>query len=280
MSQTETSVKSIEIIGIGLVTGLPSTVTLVPAVLDSGVRFTLNGVTIPASPEFVADANRGVTLAKDGQMLVLVEHFLAACGMTGFLDWDVEIQGAPELPILDGSAIDWVKPIQSLNLPHAPKKLISLMQSISFIHPERSHVQCHALPHESGLKVTCLVDFPHPELEKRWLSFDFSQPDFDCLEAIAPARTFGFVSELPALQAQGLAKGVSLDNTLGLTEEGGYTTTLRMPDECIRHKILDFIGDMTLCGIPVLRMNAHFILMHSGHQSHIEFGKLLQKSFA
>ena len=84
--------------------------------------------------------------------------------------------------------------------------------------------------------------------------------------------------ELPKLQARGLAKGVSFENTLGLNDDGSYTADLRFPDECLRHKVLDFIGDMTLCGIPLSRMNAQFILFCAGHTSHIQLGKKLLES--
>jgi UDP-3-O-[3-hydroxymyristoyl] N-acetylglucosamine deacetylase len=275
---TTSVTSSLTLEGIGLVTGKPSQVTLTRTAPGSGIRFCANGTWIAASPDFVVDANRGVTLSSEGKMLILVEHFLAACGMTQQLDWDVTVTGAPELPILDGSAMDWVRLIQQAEAVAPLTERITLPEAVSTSLPHKAHVQCHALPSESGLKITCLLDFPHPDLQKRWFSVDSTDStSVNWLSDIANARTFGFVSELPALQAQGLAKGVSLENTLGLMDDGSYTTPLRMPDECLRHKILDFIGDMTLCGVPVLRMNAHFILMHSGHAAHIDFGRTLQK---
>ena len=125
-----------------------------------------------------------------------------------------------------------------------------------------------------------LADLPHGEVMARALPL-YAANCAGCHggngegTAIAPARTFGFVRELPALQAQGLAKGVSLDNTLGLTDEGGYTAELRLPDEPLRHKVLDLIGDLMLCGVPITGIRAHIVARNAGHTSHMAFGKQL-----
>lgn len=267
-----TTLEKNQITGVGLITGLQSQVTINPLSKGEGVVFILNGKRIACDPQKTSSTDRGVVLMDGDQPLMLIEHFLAACGMLGYLHWQLEIIGAPELPILDGSAQNWVEILQPLLPKSIDSKTYTLNQSIH-IHPENNtQTSILAVPNTTGFEVTCLLDFAHPDLKNKWLHFG---PQTNWLQEIAPARTFGFLSELPELQARGLAKGVSLENTLGLTGEGGYTTPLRMPDECVRHKVLDFIGDMALWGIDVLRLNASFMLRCSGHSSHYQFGKEL-----
>lgn len=269
---------SIAVSGTGLITGLPTSVEIEPLPSGSGITFVLDGVSIPAKPEYVLNADRGVTLGAEGKHLSIVEHFLSACAMVGLSDMRVTVTGAPELPLLDGSAQSWVEMLTRLG--HEPVSTLPshvLKQPVYYRDPVRPHIYLVALPSEV-LEVSYLVNFPHPDLIRRW--FSWREGDLPLSEAIAPARTFGFVAELPKLQEQGLAKGVTLENTLGLTDEGGYTTPLRMPDEPIRHKILDLIGDLMLCGIPLTQVKAHIMACNAGHQSHIEFGRLFKTALS
>lgn len=267
----------LSITGQGLITGEPVSVEIERLPEGSGIVFEVDQVVIPAQPEYVINADRGVTLGKDGKHLSIVEHFLSACAMTRTTDLKVRVSGAPELPILDGSAQEWVHFLNQ-SLGNSPSTLASdsltLKQPVYYQDPKRPWIQLVALP-ASTLQITYLVDFPHPDLNRRW--FTWREEDGDLTETIAPARTFGRLSDLPMLQAQGLARGVTLENTLGLTDDGGYTSPLRMPDEPIRHKILDFIGDLMLCGIPITQVKAHFTVTSGGHASHLAFGQHLQK---
>lgn len=266
---------SASISGIGLITGLPVTIQIEQAPVGSGIQFQLDETVIPASPAYVVNADRGVTLGKDGKTLSIVEHFLSACAMVGAFDLHVRVEGGPELPLLDGSSQPWVALLQqelgfSPAQPQQPRYVLT--QAVSYQHPTRPEIQLWALP-SAQLQISYLVNFPHPDLANRWFSWQPSHGEL--INQIAPARTFGAVSELPILQAQGLAKGVSLENTLGLTDEGGYTSPLRFEHEPIRHKILDLIGDLMLCGIPITQLQAHIVVFWGGHAAHLEFGKIL-----
>ncbi len=262
--------------GIGLITGQESTVEIKRAESGRGITFYTSGVTIPARPDFVVNADRGVTLGHEGKTLSLVEHFLSAASMTGHWDLDVMVAGAPELPILDGSALPWAELLDNAFGPvaeeHAP---IVLEDAIFYQDPDKPEIQILCSPANS-LSITYMVDFNHPDLTRRW--YTWRPGAGSLLTEIAPARTFGFVAELPELQKRGLALGASTENTLGLTEDGGYTSELRMPLEPIRHKVLDFIGDMMLSGIPVSRLNANIALCCAGHKSHLAFARLLKQA--
>jgi UDP-3-O-[3-hydroxymyristoyl] N-acetylglucosamine deacetylase len=262
--------------GIGLITGLAVTVWLEAMPEGSGIFFQVDDVVIPADVELAVNTERGVTLAKDGKVLSIVEHFLSACAMTGITDLCLHVQGAPELPLLDGSSKPWVNFLEASLKPAEASKRYSVSSVLEYSDPNHPEIKIKAEPSET-LEITYHVNFSHPDLKETNLTW--RETDATLVEAVAPARTFGMVSDLPKLQAMGLAKGVSLENTLGLYEDGRYTTPLRMSDEPIRHKMLDFIGDMMLCGFAIANVKGRFEIFHGGHTSHIAFGKLLKQSF-
>jgi UDP-3-O-[3-hydroxymyristoyl] N-acetylglucosamine deacetylase len=268
---------SMTIAGNGLITGQLSTVTLsLKQSVEPGIAFEIEGVRIPAEAEYVVDTSRGVTLARHGKVLSIVEHFLAACAMSGLTNMDVVVQGAPELPLLDGSAQEWIKALSQVSsLKPECDPLWRLSQPLYYQDPQQAAIQLWAIPADH-LKLTYLVDFDHPDLQNRWFAWDALSSDTVLKEAVAPARTFGFASELPHLQAMGLAMGVTVENTLGLIETGGYTSALRFSDEAVRHKLLDFIGDMMLCGLPILNLTGHYFIQKAGHTSHIAFAQQLK----
>lgn len=264
--------------GTGLITGQPVSVEILPAPAGTGVVFVVNGTTIPATPQYVVNTDRGVTLAHGGQPLSIVEHFLSAVAMVGLSDLTVTVTGAPELPLLDGSAAQWVealRPLKQVKQICETNPFLTLTQPILHTEPANPGLALWAFPADS-LSILYAVNFAHPALENRWLAWT---PESGTLETqIAPARTFGFVSELPALQARGLALGVTPENTLGLTDDGGFTSPLRMPDEPIRHKILDLIGDLMLCGVPIERLKARIGVQWGGHHAHLAFGQQLAQA--
>lgn len=263
-----------EISGAGLITGQTSTVKLEAMTEGHGVVFVVGGVEIPARPEFVVNQDRGVTLGRDGQMLAIVEHFLSAVAMTGRINLRVTVSGAPELPLLDGSSTEWVSVLETLPEVQMPQA-ITLASPVVYRDPVNPSIELWAIP-DGHLSIAYLVDFPHPLLAKRWFQYD-SVTD-NLLADIAPARTFGLSRELPALQSRGLALGVTVENTLGLNDDGTTTSSLRMADEPIRHKILDLIGDLMLCGIPAPVLQAKIIVHWGGHAAHLAFGKRLSEA--
>ncbi len=264
--------EALKIEGHGLITGLPVSVAIEPLPEGQGIVFDLGeDVLIPARLQAIANADRGITLGHpSGKHVSIVEHFLCGCALAGFSDLRVRIDGAPELPILDGSAGEWFDALtRHFGGRRESRESLNLRHAVFYRHND--DICLYALPAEH-FQATYSVNFPHPGLENSWMHWN-SQTD--STEEIARARTFGFVRELPVLQAQGLARGVSLDNTLGFTDEGGYTTPLRMEAEPVRHKILDLLGDLTLTGINPLRINAHIYAFNAGHASHTAFARQL-----
>ncbi|MEB3286532.1 MAG: UDP-3-O-acyl-N-acetylglucosamine deacetylase [Vampirovibrionales bacterium] len=270
--------------GNGLITGLPVTVTIEPGKANQGVVFYVQQkpdaespatIAIPARLESVVNTERGVTLASPtGQTLSIVEHFLCAVALCGHCDLNVYVQGASELPLMDGSAKVWHEALVS----HFGAKLhcsqadLELTQAVFFRLDDS--VCVYALP-ASHYQVTYAVDYEHPDLKNQWIRWDSKE---DKIEDILKARTYGYLRELPLLQARGLAKGVTLENTLGLTDEGGYTSALRIEREPLYHKVLDLTGDLMLSGINPLRLKAHIYALHGGHGGHIGFAKKLRKA--
>jgi UDP-3-O-[3-hydroxymyristoyl] N-acetylglucosamine deacetylase len=266
--------------GIGLITGKPVKTTLRLAAVGQGVTFYPESWTaepIPARLEAVVNTDRGVTLAnRERKMLSIVEHFLSATALTGIRDLDVLVEGAPELPILDGSALPWFEPLKKL-CPEAktPQSSIALNSAI-YYRSDDGNSLVYAIPAEH-FSITYAVDFDHDALKKRWARWDSAADSF---ETLAHAGTFGHLSELPALQARGLAMGVQEENTLGLLEKGEYTRSLRQVDEPIYHKMLDLIGDFSLSGLNPLTLKAHIFAINAGHSSHVPFAQQLLKNLA
>lgn len=260
--------------GIGVITGKPVEVQVLPAEPGHGIVFYIDGITpIPARLQSVVHTDRGVTLAsRDGKTLSIVEHFLCAASLAGLTDLKVSVSGAPEMPILDGSAQDWLKVFAKHFELTLPQPAFELNQAVFYRHSD--DIAVYAVP-DTHFKISYSVDFNHPDLKSRWVRWD-SKKDNPAL--ISTACTFGYVSELPALHARGLALGASLENSLGLFEEGGYSRTLRHDDEPIYHKTLDLIGDLSLTGLNPLALKAHVFALNAGHSSHVPFARKLLKA--
>lgn len=259
--------------GIGVITGKSVEVQILPAEPGHGIVFYIDGVSpIPARLASVVHTDRGVTLAnREGKTLSIVEHFLCAAALSGLTDLKVSVTGAPEMPILDGSAQEWLKVFARGFAIEVPKPSIDLPGAIFYRHSDE--IAIYALP-DTHFKITYSVDFNHPDLKSRWARWD-SQADNPAL--VSTACTFGYISELPALHARGLALGANLDNSLGLVETGGYSRPLRHDDEPIYHKMLDLIGDLSLTGLNPLVLKAHVFALNAGHSSHVPFAaKLLR----
>jgi UDP-3-O-[3-hydroxymyristoyl] N-acetylglucosamine deacetylase len=264
----------IHIAGIGVITGQRVEVEILPAEPGHGIVFYIDGKSpIPARLEAVAHLDRGVTLANaQGKTLSIVEHFLCAATLAGLSDLKVSVTGAPEMPILDGSAQDWLKLFARHFELEQPQPTVELPHAVFYRH--NPDIAIYAIP-DTHFKISYSVNFAHPDLQCRWVRWDSKQ---DNPVLISTACTFGYVSELPALQSRGLALGANLENSLGLTENGGYSRQLRHEDEPIYHKALDLIGDLSLSGINPLSMKAHVFAINAGHNSHVPFARKLLKA--
>lgn len=260
--------------GIGLITGAPVQVEVEPAQPGHGIVFYIDGNSpIPARLESVVHLDRGVTLANaEGKTLSIVEHFLCAAQLTGLQDLKVSVFGAPELPILDGSAQAWVELFTQHFPAQKPQPVLDLGHAVFYRHNDE--ICLYAIP-DTHFKITYSLNFNHPDLKNQWVRWD---SQMDAAHLIASSMTFGYLNELPALQAAGLAKGVSMENSLGLTDDGGYTRPLKHDYEPIYHKMLDLIGDLSLTGLNPLTLKAHVFAINAGHSSHVPFAKRLLKA--
>lgn len=258
--------KEIKISGIGLMGGANCDVHIFPS-SKSGIRFFVPNATeaIEAIVENVVSTQNCTVLANQNGQVRLVEHFMAACAICGLDSLDVCLSNA-ELPILDGSAKKWVELFAEAGF-ESTKTEIKITEPIQFIQGDT----VISLMPSDVLSVTYLLDFKHPDLKQKWIFSDLQN-----ITEIQEARTFGYLKDLEKFQQMGLAKGVSLENTLGLTDEG-YTSDLRSDLEPIKHKILDLIGDFKLAGINLQDLKATIVAKQAGHFSHVEMAKIIKE---
>jgi UDP-3-O-[3-hydroxymyristoyl] N-acetylglucosamine deacetylase/3-hydroxyacyl-[acyl-carrier-protein] dehydratase len=233
--------------GIGLHLGAPCTLTFASARPGEGIGFLRTDR--PGSPRITATADRAVLTERHTQLgegpdaLHTVEHVLAAVAGLGFDDITIELDG-PEPPILDGSAKPFVDALHSCGVvlqSGVPSELIvteplrvTLDDSVYEVAPA------------SGLEIDVTIEFPHPMIGRQSGSWTVTADVF--ANDLAPARTFGFMRDVEALREKGLIKGASLENTVALNESGLVEGSLRWPDEFLRHKTLDVVGDLALAG--------------------------------
>ncbi len=246
--------------GIGIHSGREVEVTFQAAAPGSGIRFIKDGQEIPAMIDRLTETTRGTTLGG----IAVVEHLLAALGGLEIEDLNIIVNGA-ELPILDGSALPFVEELIKAGFTNKPKtkQPLRLSRPIKVIDGEAS---LEARPY-NGFKVDFMVNFPIAGEQR--LVFDGARDDF--ATELAPARTFGYVAELDLLKSRGLARGASLENALVIGQDG-YLNQPRFPDEVVRHKILDLIGDLMLLGRP---LRAEIVAVRSGHKLNAELVRRL-----
>ena len=196
---------------------------------------------------------------------MLCEHFSAACAICGIDSIDVYLSEV-EFPILDGSAKEWVDLFKEAEIIDVNKDIYTVSEPVYYLNGKTSLV---ILP-DHELRITYSVNYDHPELRQKWVTMDNTN-----LQEIIEARTFGYYKDLKKYQMLGFAKGVTIDNTVGLKDKG-YTTELRSELEPIKHKILDLIGDLYLTGISPLNMNVHILVKEAGHTVHTKIAQILK----
>lgn len=248
--------------GIGLHSGAKITLTLNPAPANTGIRFVRVDlspeVEIPALADYVVDTTMATTIGKDGARIGTIEHLMAALSGLGIDNCRVDLDG-PEVPIMDGSAAPFVYLIQSagIELQREMKKFLVIRKPVSV---EDGDKVAKFLP-APQLSISFTIDFDHPLISNQSFRMDFSDRFFH--REIARARTFGFYEEVEMLKRMGLARGGSLDNAIVVDDFSILNPDgLRFPDEFVRHKILDSMGDISLLGMPVI---GHLVAYKSGH---------------
>jgi UDP-3-O-[3-hydroxymyristoyl] N-acetylglucosamine deacetylase len=262
--------------GVGLHGGRPSQLTLHPERTDRGVVFRScsagNAVEIPAQARYVVSTDHATTLARGVRRISTVEHLLACLYAMQIDNVVVEVEG-DELPVLDGSARDFVRLVDAAS-PYEQDALcrsLDVGEPIEIVEGERS---IHALP-AAQLRISYAIDFAHPTIRRQRCEVEVVDAASFARE-IAPARTFGFLDEVDALWRSGLARGGSLANTVVLDARGVVNEEgLRFPDEFVRHKVMDLIGDLALVGRP---LRAHVIVERGGHALHHQLVRRLVAS--
>lgn len=264
MPQQTTIGKGFRNDGVGLHSNSMVRVAVLPAPAYTGYLFRrtdLNGFEIPATPDNVAHVSYATTLMKSGVMIATVEHLLSALWGCGIDNVVIEVDSL-EVPILDGSSIGWVDLIERAGITElpAPRPFLRVLKRIAVAEKNRTM----SIEPSEEFRITCEIDFEHPMIGRQQLETTFRNGDYRTL--IAPARTFGFIEELEMLRQSGLARGGSLANAIALTRDGMLNLEpLRFENEFVRHKILDIIGDLALCGMPIL---GHVRAARSGHGLH------------
>lgn len=265
MIRQRTIKQAIASTGVGLHKGNKVQLTLRPAPVNTGLvfrRVDLNpAVDIPAQAELVRDTQMCTCLITDDNVRVsTVEHLLAAVAAMGIDNLIIEVD-SHEIPIMDGSSHPFIYLLQSAGIQEqsAAKKFIKLKQPVRV---EEGDKWAELLPHD-GFKIDFAIDFDHPAIAdtNQVVSMDFSSNSF--IKEISRARTFGFMRDIEYLRANNLALGGSFDNAVVLDEFRILNTEgLRYDDEFVKHKILDAVGDLYMCGHSIL---GHLRAYKSGH---------------
>lgn len=262
--------KEITISGQGLHTGNNISMQINPAPRDTGIIFIRTdkgNVQIKAGVNSVVDTTFATTLASEGVKIGTVEHLLAALSGLNIDNAYVQIDG-PEVPIMDGSALPFVRKIVEAGIAKQAKP-VPVIRILEPIVVSEGQSQIAVTPFE-GSRITYRLFYTHPAFGEQKLGLDITPMKF--IKELAPARTFGFLRDVEMLRSRGLAKGGSLENAIVLGDKEVINgNQLRFKDEFVRHKILDAIGDMALIGFPLY---GHIIANKSGHTLHI---KLLRK---
>ena len=268
--------------GTGLMSGVPSELELCPSDKKE-INFHIGDYTIRADVDNVLSTEHCVVLGNPKNpvepKVALVEHFMASLAISGIEGLDIYfknpnfeiakmMQNAFEMPIFDGSAKVWVEKFNEIGFFGEEEKTEPLREPV-ILQKGKSHIVI--LPSDDKTKITYSVNYNHPDYKNRFMTLNLDEN----LNEIIEGRTFGYLKDLDKLQAAGFSRGVTIENTVGLTDDG-YTTTLRSECEPIKHKILDIIGDLYLVGHNPLKLNANIIVKEAGHALHVEIARKLK----
>lgn len=271
--QRKTINANVSITGIGLHSGIYTKVELHPATAGSGIQFVradLNGLRIPALQASTTALDYATTVGKDDVSVGTVEHLLSSLMAFGITDADIHIDG-PEVPIVDGSALPFMHLIDAAGVRDlgVDVPVLRVRKPIEVVDGEKS---IRIVP-SNRLVLKYRIDFSHPTIGRQTFHFDYDRDSF--WRKIAPARTYGFMSEVEKLRSAGLARGGSLENCIVLDDRGVINGPLRFRDEFVRHKVLDLLGDLALIGRPIVGEITATRAGHALHSSFVE--KLLRE---
>ena len=239
--------RAVELVGIGLHKGSPVRLKLEPLESNSGIVFYRSDVdvAIPLKPENVVDTKMATVIGKDGYIISTIEHMLSAVYAYGIDNLKV-IVDADEVPVMDGSSASYCMLLDEAGVKElgSPKKIMRIKKDV-IVQDGDKYVKLSPSP---DLKYDFTIKFPHPVIQDQEYVLEFTKENYK--NEISRARTFGFLHEVQYLRSKGLALGGSLENAIVLDEKKVLNPEgLRFPDEFVRHKILDAIGDMSLIGM-------------------------------
>jgi UDP-3-O-[3-hydroxymyristoyl] N-acetylglucosamine deacetylase/3-hydroxyacyl-[acyl-carrier-protein] dehydratase len=262
--------------GIGLHLGAPCRLTFAAAEPGQGIAFIRSdrpgSARIPATADRAVLTERHTQLGLDGDALHTVEHVLAAVLGLGFDDLTIEMDG-PEPPVLDGSAQPFVEALQSCGIvlqDGTPRELV-IREPFRLEDGESVYEASPA----TELELDVAIDFPHRLIGRQSAAWTVTAETF--ARELAPARTFGFMREVEGLRAKGLIRGASMENTVALDDTDVVNGALRWPDEFLRHKALDVVGDLALAG---RRIRGRITAYKPSHRGTITFVRSLLTRFA
>lgn len=269
--------KTVRCKGIGLHSGKKVELALRPALEDTGILFCIENASgssfLAPNPDLVVSTGLATTLGNGRESVATVEHLLAAVRGLGIDNIRIDIQGG-EVPIMDGSAAPFVYLLKQARLrrQEKPRRVLAVKREIVFEKDGRS---VRATPYD-GFFMDCAIEFPHPLIGRQRLSVDVRPESFE--RELSRARTFGFLKEVEYLHANGLALGGSLENAVVLDDYGVVNDDgLRFEDEFVRHKALDFLGDMAMLGKPLY---GRFEIFAPGHRLNNDFLRHLSANAA
>ena len=256
--------RPVEAKGVGLHSGVPVSIRILPAPPSTGIVFVrtdLDNFPVPASWRYVARVSYATSLMRQGVLISTTEHLLSVFYSMGVDNAYVEINNL-EVPILDGSGSPYVELLRAAGLKsyRRRKRFLRIRRPVTV---EAGSKRISILPSDRFL-LTCDVFYDHPLIGRQSLDMEVTPERY--AEEIAPARTFGFEHELDQMRNMGLIRGAALNNAICFHRQGVRNRDgLRFPDECCRHKALDLIGDLALIGKPLL---GHVIAERAGHAMH------------
>lgn len=248
--------------GIGVHSGKQVSLTIKPAPVNHGIKFIRTD--LPDRPEITAhfnnvvDTSLATVIGDNGIIISTIEHIMATFSAFSIDNAHVEVN-AYELPIMDGSAGPFASMVKEAGIVEqdAPRYFFVVKEPIELKQGDKSV----AIYPSSTYKITCSIDFNHPLIGQQSCTIEVTKETFE--HEIADARTFGFLHEIEYLKKYGFARGGSLSNAIVIDKQTIINPDgLRYPDEFVRHKILDCIGDFSLLGMPIL---GHVVANRSGH---------------
>ena len=286
--------------GVGLHTGVESTITFNPAPENFGIKFLRTDKEdqyVTPDLDNVIDLTRGTTIQENGIKVHTTEHVLSACAGMGIDNLLIELN-SKEPPVMDGSAKDFVSALVESGIVHqeADVDFLKITKPVVYTDEEKD-VEVVGVPYD-GFKTTFTIQYDLEDLDVQYSSVHNMSQNYQT--QIAPARTFCLLSEIKGLAKQGLIKGGNLGNAVIIVDKDiedeevkifkerfgikffkgdrglHKTQVLRFRNEPVRHKTLDLIGDLALLGKPIL---GHITAIKSGHKGNVEFAKLLRKEF-